>query len=173
MGRSWARLGGENSRSKGFWGRRQANRCFRRCRGEGFCAGGMVARQTAPGCTRCVRTEKGSARTKRARAEAPRTGVYVISAWNVRRTGQTGCNRAQGSFFADVDSRLHRRNLQYPAKWTGYSPEHDKTWYPAENFENPSIAIELFHSRYPGNISTKYQFIPYAPCSSEGIWRQK
>ena len=101
MGRSWARLGGENSRSKGFWGRRQANGCFQRCRGEGFCAGGMVARQTVPGCTRCVRTEKGSARTKRARAEAPRTGVYVISAWNVGRTGRTGCNRAQGSFFAD------------------------------------------------------------------------
>jgi len=62
----------------------------------------MVARQTAPGCTWCVRMEKGSARTKRARAEAPRTGVYVISAWNVRGTGRTGCNRAQGSFFADA-----------------------------------------------------------------------
>jgi len=101
MGRNWVRLGGENSRWKGFWGRWQANGCFRRCRGKGFCAGGMVARQTAPGCTRCVRTEKGSARTKRARAEAPRTGVYVISAWNVRGTGRTGCNRAQGSFFAN------------------------------------------------------------------------
>ena len=44
MGRSWARLGGENSRSKVFWGRRQANGCFRRCRGEGFCDEGMVAR---------------------------------------------------------------------------------------------------------------------------------
>ena len=62
----------------------------------------MVARQTAPGYTRCVRTEKGSAQTKRARAEAPRTGVYVISAWNVQGTGRTGCHRAQGSFFADV-----------------------------------------------------------------------
>jgi len=49
MGRNWARLGGENSWSKGFWGRWQANGCFRRCRGEGFCAGGMVARHTAPG----------------------------------------------------------------------------------------------------------------------------
>ena len=101
MGRSWARLGGENSRSKCFRGRRQANGCFRHCRGEGFCAGGMVARQTAPGCTQCVRTEKGSAQMKRARAEAPRTGVYVISAWNFQRTGRTGCNRAQGSVFAD------------------------------------------------------------------------
>ena len=104
MGRSWARLGGENSRSKGFWGRRQANGCFRRCRGEGFCAGALVARQTAPGCTQCVWTEKGSTRTKRARAEAPRTGVYVISAWNVRWTGRTGYNRAQGSFFTDAVS---------------------------------------------------------------------
>jgi len=69
--------------------------------GGGVCAAGMVARQPAPGCTRCVGMEKGSALTKRARAEAPRTGVYVISAWNVRGTGRTGCNRAQGSFVAD------------------------------------------------------------------------
>ena len=48
-----------------------------------------------------------------------------------------------------IDSRLHRNNLQYRVKWTGYSPEHDKTWYPAENFENTSIAIQQFHSRYP------------------------
>ena len=66
----------------------------------------MVARQTAPGCTWCIWTEKGSARTKRARAEAPRTGVYVISAWNIRGTGRTGCNRAQGSFFADEPKKL-------------------------------------------------------------------
>ena len=72
--------------------------------GRGFALGGMVARQTAPGCTRHIRTEEGSARTKRARAEAPRTGVYVISALNVRRMGRTGCNRAQGTFFADVHS---------------------------------------------------------------------
>ena len=26
-----------------------------------------------------------------------------------------------------VDSRLHYNKLQYRAKWTGYSPEHDKT----------------------------------------------
>ena len=48
-----------------------------------------------------------------------------------------------------IDSRLHRDKLQYYAKWTGYSPEHDKTWYPTEYFENASIAIERFHSRYP------------------------
>ena len=48
-----------------------------------------------------------------------------------------------------IDSRLHRNNLQYRAKWTGYSPEHDKTLYPAENFSNASIAIEQFHSWYP------------------------
>ena len=33
-----------------------------------------------------------------------------------------------------IDSRLHRDKLQYCAKWTGYSPEHHKTWYPSENF---------------------------------------
>ena len=46
-----------------------------------------------------------------------------------------------------INSRLHRSNLQYRAKWTSCSPEHDKTWYPAENFENASIAIKQFHSR--------------------------
>ena len=35
-----------------------------------------------------------------------------------------------------IDSCLHRSNLQYRAKRTGYAPEHDKTWYPAENFKN-------------------------------------
>ena len=48
-----------------------------------------------------------------------------------------------------IDSRFHRDKLQFRAKWTGYSPEHDKTWYPAENFEIASIVIEQFHSRYP------------------------
>ena len=51
-----------------------------------------------------------------------------------------------------IDPRLHRDKLQYRAKWTGYSPEHDKNWYPTENFENASIAIEYFHSRYPRKL---------------------
>ena len=33
---------------------------------------------------------------------APRTGVYVICARNVRRTGRAGRSRAQVDFFADV-----------------------------------------------------------------------
>jgi len=48
-----------------------------------------------------------------------------------------------------VDSRLHYNKLQYRAKWTGYSPEHDRTWYPADNFENADLAKRNFHSRYP------------------------
>ena len=48
-----------------------------------------------------------------------------------------------------INSRLLRNKLQYRAKWTGYSPEHDTTWYLAENFENASITLEQFHSRYP------------------------
>jgi len=39
-----------------------------------------------------------------------------------------------------IDSRLHYTMLQYRAKWTGYSPDHDKTWYPADNFENAHLA---------------------------------
>ena len=48
-----------------------------------------------------------------------------------------------------VDSRLYYGKLQYRAKWTGYSPEHDKVWYPASNFENAVNAKQRFHERYP------------------------
>jgi len=47
-----------------------------------------------------------------------------------------------------INSRLHYNKLQYRAKWTGYSPEHDKTWYPADNFENADLAKRNIHSRY-------------------------
>jgi len=48
-----------------------------------------------------------------------------------------------------IDSRLHYNKLQYRAKWKGYSPEHDKIWYPAENFNNAEHAVQRFHRRYP------------------------
>ena len=49
-----------------------------------------------------------------------------------------------------IDSRLHYNKLQYRAKWKGYSPEHDKVWYPAKNFSNAELSIQRFHQRYPG-----------------------
>jgi len=48
-----------------------------------------------------------------------------------------------------IDSRLYYRNLKYRAKWTGYSPEHDKVWYAAANFENAEHAKQQFHQCYP------------------------
>jgi len=48
-----------------------------------------------------------------------------------------------------IDSRLHYGKLQYPAKWTGYPPEHDKVWYPYEDFANAGIAKQQFHQKYP------------------------
>jgi len=48
-----------------------------------------------------------------------------------------------------IDSRLHYGKLQYPAKWTGYPPEHDEVWYPHEDFENAGIAKQQFHQKYP------------------------
>jgi len=50
-----------------------------------------------------------------------------------------------------IDSRLHYNKLQYRAKWKGYSPEHDKVWYPAENFNNAEHTVQRFHRRYPRN----------------------
>jgi len=49
-----------------------------------------------------------------------------------------------------IDSRLHYNKLQYRAKWKGYSPEHDKAWYTAENFNNAEHTVQRFHRRYPG-----------------------
>jgi len=49
-----------------------------------------------------------------------------------------------------IDSRLHYNKLQYRARWKGYSPTHDKVWYPAENFNNAKNAVQRFHQRYPG-----------------------
>jgi len=48
-----------------------------------------------------------------------------------------------------MDSRLHYNKLQYRAKWKGYSPEHDKVWYPAENFNHAEHTVQRFHRRYP------------------------
>jgi len=48
-----------------------------------------------------------------------------------------------------VDARLYYGKLQYRANWTGYSPEHDKVWYPASNFENAVNTKQRFHERYP------------------------
>jgi len=49
-----------------------------------------------------------------------------------------------------VDSQLHYNQLQYRAKWKGYSPEHNKVWYPAENYNNAEHTVQRFHRRYPG-----------------------
>ena len=48
-----------------------------------------------------------------------------------------------------IDSQLHYNKLQYRAKWKGYSPEHDKVCYPAENFNNAEHAVQRCHWRYP------------------------
>jgi len=49
-----------------------------------------------------------------------------------------------------IDSRLHYNQLQYRAKGKGYSPEHDKVWYPAENFNNGEHTVQRFHWSYQG-----------------------
>jgi len=48
-----------------------------------------------------------------------------------------------------IDSRLRYNKLQYRAKWKGYLTEHDKVWYPAENFNNAEHTVQRFHQRYP------------------------
>jgi len=41
-----------------------------------------------------------------------------------------------------IDSRLFYKQLQYRAQWKGYSGEHDKVWYPADNFNQAEHAIQ-------------------------------
>jgi len=48
-----------------------------------------------------------------------------------------------------IDSRLHYNRLQYRAKWKGYSPEHDKVWYPSENFNHAEHTVQRLQRRYP------------------------
>jgi hypothetical protein len=46
---------------------------------------------------------------------------------------------------AVLDSRIHRRKLQYLIKWVGYDlPD----WEPAE-FHSKSKAVDTFHEKYP------------------------
>ena len=47
-----------------------------------------------------------------------------------------------------IDSRFHYNKLQYRAKWKRYLLEHDKVWYPAENFNNATLSVSKFHERY-------------------------
>ena len=41
-----------------------------------------------------------------------------------------------------IDSQLHYNKLQYRAKWKGYSPAHDKVWYPPENFNHAEHTVQ-------------------------------
>jgi hypothetical protein len=43
--------------------------------------------------------------------------------------------------------RLHRRKLQYRAKWTGY--DHDPNWYPASDFKGAPHKLREFHEQNP------------------------
>jgi hypothetical protein len=46
---------------------------------------------------------------------------------------------------AVLDSRIHRRKLQYLIKWVGY---HLPDWEPAE-LHSESEAMDTFHEKYP------------------------
>ena len=85
---------------------------FRARGGRGYALGAGLLGRTAPGHALCLRTHRGRIRTKRARAFASGTGVYVISAWIVWRTVRTGRTRTQGNIF--VDERRRGRG-----RWVG------------------------------------------------------
>ena len=47
-----------------------------------------------------------------------------------------------------LDSRIHRRRLEYLVHWQGYDVS-ERTWEPASNLENAPEMIREFHRQYP------------------------
>ena len=46
-----------------------------------------------------------------------------------------------------LESRKHRNQLQYRAKWVGY--EDTRQWWPATDFQNASEKVREYHSKFP------------------------
>ena len=47
-----------------------------------------------------------------------------------------------------LDSRFRRRKLEYLVDWVGYDVS-ERSWEPAANISNASLAVEDFHLRFP------------------------
>jgi len=77
---------------------------FRAMGGRGSALGAGLLGRPAPGHVLGLRTQRGRIQVKPARPFASGTGVYLISAGRVRRTGGTGGTRMQANIFADVVS---------------------------------------------------------------------
>ena len=50
-----------------------------------------------------------------------------------------------------IHSRPHRDKLRYRARWTGYSPEEHKTWYPAQILKMPASPLNSSSPSTPRN----------------------
>lgn len=53
-----------------------------------------------------------------------------------------------------VDSRVHRRKLQYLVHWKNYSIM-DRTWEPASHLKNSRALIDKFHKEHPNKPKTE------------------
>ena len=51
-------------------------------------------------------------------------------------------------FTSKLDSRFHRKKLQYLVDCMGYDPSK-LSWQPAPNVSNARLAIHEFHTRFP------------------------
>ncbi|CEP09463.1 hypothetical protein [Parasitella parasitica] len=49
---------------------------------------------------------------------------------------------------AIIDSRIHKRSLQYFVHWKGYSVM-DRTWEPHANLTNCQDLLKTFHKQHP------------------------
>ncbi len=61
-----------------------------------------------------------------------------------------------------LDSRFHRKQLQYLVKWRDY-PSKENTWEPERNLKHAQDEITIFHNSHPSaprHISASLHFIP-------------
>ena len=69
-----------------------------------------------------------------------------------------------------LDSRMHRRRLQYLVKWEGYGTEGN-TWEDADQVGNAPEKVTEFHSNNPAAPrrirATAFGSIPFRPLSLE------
>ena len=62
-----------------------------------------------------------------------------------------------------LDSRIHRRQLQYLVQWVGYGSE-ENTWEPEPNVQHAADAVAEFHRLHPGaprRIAAVFESLPF------------
>lgn len=66
-------------------------------------------------------------------------------------------------------SQLRYRKLQYRVKWTGY--DEDLNWYPARDFKNSPVKVQIFHAANPKALGPPQQLLEWLRAAEmKGSW---